>query len=70
MGGAVRDGVNGYKVAETAGPEVYARIILDLFRDRARYQALRVSSRDLYESRLNWDAWGRDTQAVIAGVAR
>ncbi len=70
VGGAVRDGVNGYKVPETAGPEAYARIILDLFRDRARYQALRVSSRDLYESRLNWDAWGRDTQAVIAGVAR
>jgi len=69
VGGVVKDGVNGYKIAQEAGADAYARAIMDLWRDRDRYHSLCVSSRRLYDSSLNWDAWGRGAQAVLEGVA-
>jgi glycosyltransferase involved in cell wall biosynthesis len=70
VGGVIEDGVNGYKVAPQAGPEAYAQIILDLYTDPDRYHALCVSSRQAYEQRLNWDAWGRGAQRVLESVVR
>ncbi|MFW2589677.1 glycosyltransferase family 4 protein [Sagittula sp. SSi028] len=55
----VRDGENGYALAEGSGPDAFARIIRDLWADPARYAALSRSARTTYETRLNWGAWGR-----------
>lgn len=70
VGGAVENGLNGYKVDRQEGAEAYARIILDLWRDRDRYHALCVSSRQEYDRRLNWDSWSRGAQSVLEGAAR
>ncbi len=68
VGSVVEDGVNGYKVGKHEGARAYADIILDLYQNPERYHALSISSRQKYEQRLNWDAWGRGAQAVFEGV--
>jgi glycosyltransferase involved in cell wall biosynthesis len=70
VGAAVEDGVNGFKLDPVAGAEAYARVILDLHRNPERYDALCVSSRRAYETRLNWDAWGKGAQKVLESVSR
>jgi glycosyltransferase involved in cell wall biosynthesis len=69
VGGAVEDGVNGYKIDSAAGAEAYAQIIMDLYQDPDRYHALCVSARKAYDSRLNWEAWGRGAQRVLEGAS-
>lgn len=54
----VRSGQNGIVLFPAArGPE-YAAAIAGIWRDQDRYAALRRTSRDAFESRLNWDCWG------------
>jgi len=66
----VREGENGYTVPLAAGGATYAARIAEIWTDRNRYAALRASSRLAYETRLNWDVWGRDAaEAVTALVA-
>jgi glycosyltransferase involved in cell wall biosynthesis len=69
VGGAITDGVNGYKLAPEEGAEAYARVILKLIQDPEAYHALCVSSRREYEQRLNWDAWGRGAKGTLEDVA-
>jgi len=61
----VLDGVNGYLLPLEAGGDQYALRIRDLWQDRDAYQALRVSSRGEFESRLNWDAWATRVKDVL-----
>lgn len=70
VSGIVQDGVNGYAIDPHAGPEAYAKMIAELFTDRERYDALSVSSRQAYDRRLNWDAWGRDARHVLESVSK
>lgn len=55
----VSEGVNGFCLPLDADGPAYADKIEAVMRDPAAYQALRVSSRDTYESRLNWQAWAK-----------
>lgn len=68
VGAVVEDGVNGYKMAPDEGPEAYAQIILDLYKDPERYHSLCASARQAYDQRLNWDAWGHGAQRVLEGI--
>ena len=61
----VRDGFNGYCLPADAPPEQYAERIIGLLRSPEQYRALCVSSRDEYESRLNWDAWAIQVMRVL-----
>ncbi len=61
----VRDGVNGYLFPLAARGEAYAEQICKVYRDPMAYQALRISSREEFESRLNWDAWGRSVMTIF-----
>jgi glycosyltransferase involved in cell wall biosynthesis len=70
VGGVVQDGVNGYKIDRDAGPEAYAQIIMALYKDEDRYHALSVSSRQAYDRRLNWDAWGEGAQRALESVSK
>jgi hypothetical protein len=64
----VREGVNGHTVPhDDLGPG-YAEAIAELWSDQPRYQALRVSSRQEFETRLNWDVWAQMTGAAMAEV--
>ena len=54
----VEDGINGYRLSLAAGGEEFAAAITKVLADPVRYQELRRTSRNLYEEKLNWDAWG------------
>jgi glycosyltransferase involved in cell wall biosynthesis len=61
----VRDGENGIVLAADATAADYAEAIAGLWSDRARYEALRRSTRDTYEKRLNWKAWARAMVCIL-----
>jgi glycosyltransferase involved in cell wall biosynthesis len=65
--GHVTEGVNGFLIPYEDKGELYAKKIMELTQDRARYAQLRVSTRDLYESSLNWEAWGRKFRKLAEG---
>jgi len=64
----VRDGENGRVLRTEAAAEDYADAIAALWQDRRRYEALRRSSRDAYEQRLNWRAWARGMVALVRSL--
>ena len=68
VAGAVEEGKNGYLLGLDAGGKEYARRIADLYHDRASYRRLVESTRQLYDEKLNWDAWGRDMKKIFDGV--
>jgi glycosyltransferase involved in cell wall biosynthesis len=61
----VRNGVNGFLLPLEARGDRYAAVIRDIYDDSTRYADLRKSSRGEFESRLNWDAWGRQVCEIF-----
>ncbi len=61
----VRNGENGIRLPATASGLDYAKAIQELVEDRNRYFPLACSSRAMFESCLNWDAWGRSMSQVF-----
>jgi glycosyltransferase involved in cell wall biosynthesis len=61
----VKHGVNGFLLPPEAGGDQYAQVIASIFRDTGRYKKLRLDSRQVYEERLNWDAWGRSMNTIL-----
>jgi glycosyltransferase involved in cell wall biosynthesis len=61
----VVNGRNGYTIPHEAGGAEYARVIAELADDPERYVRLCESSRDEFETRLNWDAWGTQVARII-----
>ena len=61
----VRDGVTGHALPRGAGAREFADIIRGYLQNPARYGALRLSSRDAYETQLNWDSWGKSVQQIF-----
>jgi len=66
--GAVKTGVNGYRLPVNAGGSDYAQKIAEIFTDKTAYQNLKKSSRALFDNSLNWDAWGQKTKEVFDRV--
>jgi glycosyltransferase involved in cell wall biosynthesis len=64
----IRNGENGYVLPLQARGKEYATAIAAAFADRAKYLALRRSSRAAYDERLNWDAWGRAVATLIDSI--
>jgi glycosyltransferase involved in cell wall biosynthesis len=65
VGGALRNGINGFLMPYEARGDVYADKIMEIIAVPEQYHALVVSSRDEFERRLNWDAWGRSMHSVF-----
>jgi glycosyltransferase involved in cell wall biosynthesis len=68
VSGVVFEGKNGYALPLEARGDDYARVILELFRDRARYDELRRTSRREFDERLNWDSWGTRMRSIVEGL--
>jgi glycosyltransferase involved in cell wall biosynthesis len=68
VSGVVSEGRNGYLLPHSASGKEYADVIASCFSDNSRYEQLRRTSREEYESRLNWDAWGRAAAEVLRQV--
>jgi glycosyltransferase involved in cell wall biosynthesis len=66
VGGALRNGINGFLMPYEARGDAYADKIMEIIADPERYRALVTSSRDEFEHRLNWDAWGRSMHSVFS----
>ena len=68
VAGAVIDGESGVLLAEGATAEGFADAIAALLEDADRLDALRRSSRDVFEARLNWDAWAARSRDLIEAL--
>ena len=62
---AIRDGETGILVPPNATKADYATVIAEIFANPDRLARLRQSSRDAFEARLNWQAWGRRVSDLI-----
>lgn len=65
VSGAVREGKNGFLLPEEARGAEYAALIAKVYADDQRYAALVQSSRAEYDTRLNWDVWGKAVSTLI-----
>ncbi len=61
----VLEGVNGFLFSLDSRGDRYAAKIRDAYSSPAAYQALRVASREQYETRLNWTAWGSRMREIF-----
>lgn len=62
----LREGENGFLLPYDARGDAYAEVIARVFRDDQRYAQLVRASRAEFEQRLNWDAWGKALQQILA----
>ncbi len=66
IGGAVKNGVNGYRFKLTDGGEEYAKKVFSIFTDYDnKYIPLNISSRGLYDSELNWEMFGTSVRRLM-----
>jgi glycosyltransferase involved in cell wall biosynthesis len=61
----VKEGVNGFLFPLEAQGECYAEVVRQNFSDLNKYKNLRESSRNEFETRLNWDHWGTKVREVL-----
>lgn len=64
----IRNDINGYALPEEAGALEYAETIARLWTHRATYSRLVLTSRNEYDTRLNWDAWGARAAEIIREI--
>jgi glycosyltransferase involved in cell wall biosynthesis len=67
--GALEHNVNGFLFPESAGGDDYALAAKDLWENREKLESMAVSSREAFEARLNWDAWGIEATKVLRAAA-
>ncbi|SHJ03284.1 glycosyltransferase family 4 protein [Wenxinia saemankumensis] len=65
----VREGRNGHALPADARAADFAARVTAYLADPAAYDALRLSSRREYETRLNWTAWADRTLTLIRAAA-
>ncbi|RSK34014.1 glycosyltransferase family 4 protein [Hymenobacter metallilatus] len=65
VGEFVLEGVNGFRLSLAAEGADYAAAIKRVVDDAALYAQLRRTARQLFEQRLNWDAWGLAMKRVL-----
>lgn len=66
--GVITDGDNGRLLPLSAGGKEWAEAIAELFSDEELCMKGRLNSRNAFEQRLNWDAWGKRTAEIIRKV--
>jgi len=67
ISGAIYNGKNGYRLPYDAGGADYAHTIFEIFSDyHNKYQPLAHSSRDIFDSLLNWDSWAQNLKQILS----
>jgi glycosyltransferase involved in cell wall biosynthesis len=61
----IRDGVNGHTFSLDAPFADYSQLILSYFNKSLDYASIVKSSREYYDSNLNWDKWGTSLNDII-----
>jgi len=67
---AVREGKNGFLLPPDATAADYAEKIKTVFSDKENYIKLRQTSRQEFETRLNWDVWGEKVNKILEEAVR
>lgn len=62
---AVINGINGYCLDANANAENYTTKIMELIENDQEYEKLSLSSRKLYEDKLNWNKWAIAILAML-----
>jgi glycosyltransferase involved in cell wall biosynthesis len=70
VGQAVKDGKNGFLLSPDATASDYAEKIKTIFSDKENYFKLRQSSRNEFDTRLNWDVWGEKVNKILEDAVR
>ena len=65
VNGAVIDGENGFVLPPNSKADDYAKLIAEIFHNDEKYYSLVKSSRKLFETKLNWDAWATKIKKII-----
>jgi glycosyltransferase involved in cell wall biosynthesis len=65
----VVEGTNGFLLPHNADGKAYAETIAALWGNRPAYLKMRQSSRDRYETTLNWAAWAAKVRPLIEQLA-
>nr|WP_301294326.1 glycosyltransferase family 4 protein [Nitrobacter winogradskyi] len=65
---AVHEGETGILVPPNATKVDYAAAISEIFANPERLERMRQSSRDAFETRLNWQVWGRRVSKLIQSL--
>ena len=61
----VWEGQNGFLLPMEARGDQYAARMLEIYNNPGRYRELKASSREQFETRLNWDAWGKHVNEIL-----
>lgn len=63
---AIKEGQSGFLFSLNASPDSWVEAMQGVSRNRARYQALAMSARTVYETELNWEIAGQQLSKVIS----
>lgn len=66
----VRDGKNGYLLPSDAIAKDYAELIESVFKNKTKYNDLRLSSLKEFEDRLNWDVWSEKMNMLLKKIKK
>lgn len=61
----VKDEINGIALPLNASAEDYVNAIEPFLIDKCRYHNLSISSRDRYNTSLNWDVWREELKIIL-----
>jgi glycosyltransferase involved in cell wall biosynthesis len=64
----IQDGVNGFTLPYNASGKAYAEVIARLYQDTPAYNRLVRTSRQRFETQLNWDAWGLAVSRALSDM--
>jgi len=59
VSGVISEGENGFLFDEKDKGDGYAKKIIELWNDNEKYNALSVSSREVFDKKLNWEVWAQ-----------
>ena len=68
VSGVIKNMENGYLLPSDSSAEDYAKFISGIFCNDETYYSLVKKSRDIFEAKLNWDAWAAEVKKVISPV--
>ncbi|MBI3260062.1 MAG: glycosyltransferase family 4 protein [Ignavibacteriae bacterium] len=64
----VHNGINGYALDPSANAEEYADVIERIWTNTDEYKQLVLQTRQQFEEKYNWDAWGRKAGRLIGEI--
>ena len=70
LASVILEGKNGHLLPESATGKDFAMKIREVLADKVGYENLVRGSRQLYEDRLNWDAWGQTVKPFFEKIIR